>query len=127
MYEAFSLSTGVREGCQIIVVRGELDEAAAPELEDAIDGCGDGWPVVVDLSNIVFISSAGIHSLLRERQARIALVCPPGNVMRLFEIVRANRRVPIFPSLDAAIEGSEFPATALGNSLTATSASHRIA
>lgn len=111
MDEAFSLSTGVREGFQVIVVRSELDEATAPELEDALNGCGDGWPVVVDLSQIVFISSAGIHSLLRERPAQVALVCQPGNVMRLFEIVRANRRVPIFTNLDDAIDGSELPAT----------------
>ena len=112
MDETFSLSTGVCEGLQVIVVRGELDELTAPELEDALDACDDGWPVIVDLSNIAFISSAGIHSLLRERQVRIALVCPPGNVMRLFEIVRANRRVPILPNLDAALELSEHPAVA---------------
>jgi hypothetical protein len=32
--------------------------------------------------------------------------------MRLFEIVRANRRVPILPNLDAALALSEHPAVA---------------
>jgi anti-anti-sigma factor len=101
--EAFSISTGVREGFQIIVVRGELDELTAPELEQTFEVCCERWPVIVDLSNIAFISSAGIHTLLRERPGQIALVCPRGNVMRLFEIVRANRRVPIFEDLDSAL------------------------
>jgi anti-anti-sigma factor len=101
--ETFSISTGVREGFQIIVVRGELDELTAPELEHAFEECCERWPMIVDLSNIAFISSAGIHALLRERPGRIALVCPRGNVLRLFEIVRANRRVPIFEDIDSAL------------------------
>jgi anti-anti-sigma factor len=105
MEEEFSVSTGVREGVQIVVVRGDLDEVTAAELDAAIDGCRDGWPVIVDLSGVEFMSSAGIHVVLRDRRARTALVCPPGNVARLFEVVRANRRVPIFPDLDSAIQG----------------------
>jgi anti-anti-sigma factor len=100
----FSVSTGVREGFQIIVVRGELDELTVPELEDAIATGPDGRPVIVDLSHLVFISSAGIHALLRDRPVKLALVCPPGNVMRLFDIVRANDRVAMFENMDAAIE-----------------------
>jgi len=110
--EAFSISTGVRDGCQIIVVRGEIDELTVPELEDALEACPDGWPVIVDMSNVVFISSAGIHALLRDRPGQIALVCPPGNIMRLFQIVRANRRVPIFEDLDAAIQSAALTCTA---------------
>jgi hypothetical protein len=43
---------------------------------------------------------------------RTALVCPPGNVMRLFEIVRANRRVPVFEDTDAALESLTLTYTA---------------
>jgi hypothetical protein len=44
------------------------------------------------------ISSAGLHALLRERPHRIRVVCPAVNVVRLFEIVRANRRVQTAPT-----------------------------
>jgi len=101
--EQFSISTGVREGFQTLVVRGELDELTAPELDTAIDGHRDGWPVVIDLSQTESITSAGLHVLLRDRE-RLAIVCPPGNVRRLFEIVQAKRQVTIFSDLETAIQ-----------------------
>jgi anti-anti-sigma factor len=54
------------KGFQIVVVRGELDELSAPELERAIDASPRVWPLVIDLSGIEFMS-AGLHVLLRER------------------------------------------------------------
>lgn len=104
MEHHFSVSTGARKRFQIVVVRGDLDAAPAAELDDAIDGCQDGRPVIIDLSGVDFISSAGLDVLLRDRRAGTALVCPPGNVTRLFEVVRTNRRVPIFKDLDSAIQ-----------------------
>jgi anti-anti-sigma regulatory factor len=74
------------------------------ELEEAIGSFPGAVRVLIDLSNIVFISSTGIHALLRERDPAVALVCPPGNVMRLFEIVRASNRVAIYESLDEALQ-----------------------
>jgi anti-anti-sigma factor len=114
MEDAFSIFTHEGEGFRIVVVRGELDELTTPDLDEAIDA--DDLPAIVDLSNIVFISSAGINALLRDRPARTTLVCPPGNVLRLFEIVRANHRVPIFETLDDAIESVTPPVRALGAS-----------
>jgi anti-anti-sigma factor len=109
--EPFSISIGERGGYQVVVVRGELDELTAPELDKAIEA-GSNLPVIVDLGHVVFISSAGLHVLLRERPNRIQIVCPPGNVVRLFEIVRANRRVQIFESLDAALSAANVPCVA---------------
>lgn len=100
----FSISTGVREGVQILVVHGELDEQTAPRLESAIDAHRDGWPLVIDLSNLRFMSSAGLHILLRDGSEPLALVCPAGNIRRLFEIVRADRLTPIYSDLGIAIE-----------------------
>jgi anti-anti-sigma factor len=101
--EQFSISTGVREGFQILVIRGELDELTAPRLNTAIDGNRNGWPVVIDLSETEFTSSAGLHVLLRDRE-RLAIVCPPGNIRRLFEIVQAKHHAPIFSDLETAIQ-----------------------
>lgn len=91
--------------CQRRLLRGccELDDLTAPILEDAIADCREGWPVIVDLSGVEFISSAGLHTVLRERSASVSIVAPQGNVTRLFEIVRANRRCPLFHDLDSAI------------------------
>jgi anti-anti-sigma factor len=104
MRQDFSISRGVREGCQVVLVRGELDEVTAPMLDEAIDASHANWPVIVDLSAVEFITSAGLHAVLRERPLALSIVAPPGNVARLFEIVRANRRCPLFQSLDSAVE-----------------------
>jgi stage II sporulation protein AA (anti-sigma F factor antagonist) len=106
MDDPFSLTTEMCEGSPVIVVRGELDELTSPELEEAIEECPDAGLVLVDLSNVVFISSSGIHALLRDRETPVALVCPPGNVMRLFQIVRASNRVAIYESLDEALQAA---------------------
>lgn len=101
--EDFSVAVGFREGYRVLVVRGELDELTAHELEAALND-GDGRPVIVDVTHLSFISSAGIHVLLRDRGRPAALVCPPGNIARPFEIVHANRRIAIFHELDHAVQ-----------------------
>jgi len=102
--EQFSISAGVRQGFQILVVRGELDELTAPQLDAAIAAHRDGGPVVVDLSETEFVSSAGLHALMRDRRESLAVVCPPGNVRRVLDIVQADLRLPIFYDLDTATQ-----------------------
>lgn len=100
--EWFSVTTGACEGVQVVVVRGDVDVVTAPAVDEAVESCQD-LPVVVDLGGVEFISSAGIHVLLRKRPWPLALACPPGNVARVLEIVRAGRRVPVFDDLDSAV------------------------
>jgi hypothetical protein len=63
--------------------------------------------VIVDLSGVVFLTSAGIVALLRERSfGRPTLYCPDGSVAaRMLEIVQAQRLVPIYRDLGAALAG----------------------
>ena len=105
-FEEFSLSVGSHDGFRVLVVRGEVDELTAPELEAAL-GKLDGAPraVIVDLTAVSFMSSAGVNVLLRERGAPTALVCPAGAIVsRILEIVEANKTVPVFDSLDQATQ-----------------------
>jgi anti-anti-sigma factor len=101
--EKFSVSVGVREGFRVLVVRGELNEATVLRLQQLMNA-KDGRPVIVDLTPLAFISSVGIHLLLRESGIPAALVCPPGSIARVFEIVGAARRLPIFDKLDHAVQ-----------------------
>jgi anti-anti-sigma factor len=103
MEDEFSVSAGFHDGCRVLVVRGEVDELTAPALIEAMDGEPDGWPLIVDLTAVTFISSAGLHAVLRGRQDGRAIVCPPGNIARVLDLIQANRKVPIFLDLDSAI------------------------
>ncbi len=101
--DLFSLTTSELGPCRVLAVRGELDEVAAPVLDDAIDEATDVL-LIVDLSDLEFICSAGIHALLRRRPGQAAIVCPPGNVARVLGIVRAERTAPLFEDVASACE-----------------------
>src|SRR5262245_44891492 len=101
----FSVSVWYLNRFQIVVVRGELDELTAPELDGLLNGERNGRTVIVDLSPLAFISSAGIHVLFRERSTTTVVVCSPGSyVGRLLARVWANQSVAVFDSLDDAIQ-----------------------
>jgi anti-sigma B factor antagonist len=77
-----------------LTVRGEVDTATAPMLEQALDAAirDSAGTFVVDLADVGFMDSSGINTLLRARallgreERRIVLVCPPGPVRRVLEL-----------------------------------------
>ena len=61
----FSISISDRDGRAVVVIRGELDLATAPELDAAIQGrLDDGQDVVVDLRELGFMDSTGLRVLV---------------------------------------------------------------
>jgi anti-sigma B factor antagonist len=78
----------------VLAVAGEIDIASSPRLRAALQtaldaGAHDLW---VDLDATTFMDSSGLHVLLDahrmagEMRRRLTIVCPPGNVRRVFEI-----------------------------------------
>jgi anti-anti-sigma factor len=101
----FEVSITIRNGCQVVAVAGDLDADTAPLLEFELARLLGGLPVLIDLSQVTFLTSAGIVALLSERAfCRPALFCPDGSVSaKLLAIVQAQRLVPIYRDLDAAL------------------------
>jgi anti-sigma B factor antagonist len=61
----FSISTSDRDGRAVVVPRGELDLATAPDLEAALAERFDaGQDVVVDLRELAFMDSTGLRVLV---------------------------------------------------------------
>ena len=61
----FSISISDRDGRAVVVIRGELDLATAPELEAALTERLDaGQDVVVDLRELAFLDSTGLRVLV---------------------------------------------------------------
>ena len=95
----------------VIAVGGELDMSAAPDLRSTIhDALDDGAvTLVVDLSEVTFIDSTGIGTLmaaqhrLKEIGGSLELVCTEPNVLRVFEIVGLNRQLSIHPTTESAL------------------------
>jgi anti-sigma B factor antagonist len=82
----------------IVCLGGELDVGAAPQLTAVLDdllevGCGR---IVVDLRNVTFLDSAGVHALVsghrsaERRGGALSLVRGPHHVQRVFELTACN-------------------------------------
>jgi anti-sigma B factor antagonist len=79
----------------LIAAAGEIDHVSSPIVADAlrratVDGDGN---IVLDLCDTSFIDSAGISTLLNglrrltRQRRRLVIVCPPGPVRRVFELL----------------------------------------
>jgi anti-anti-sigma factor len=81
-----------------VLVAGELDLATAGILDAQLNELFDvGWSeVTVDLREVEFMDSAGVHTLLRPRrrsdsgEGRLSVVVEPGPVQRLLRLVNAD-------------------------------------
>jgi anti-sigma B factor antagonist len=61
----FSISISDRNGRAVVVIRGELDLATAPDLDAALMELLDaGQDVVVDLRELEFMDSTGLRALV---------------------------------------------------------------
>ena len=89
---------------------GEIDLITAQRVEKAADealdaGAHDLW---IDLSEVEFIDSTGIHALLQVRSRvealnrRLAVICPVGPIRRAFALTGLDEALPLYTSRDEA-------------------------
>lgn len=101
----------VNERTHVIAVRGELDLATAQIFSAPLLAAIDGGKtrVVVDLSEVVFIGSNGLATLLNglrrltRRGGRLVVVAANPTVLRMFEITRTDSTFSIFPTRGEAL------------------------
>lgn len=106
-------------GVAVATPRGDIDAANAAAIHEELASSltPEVTGLVVDLSNVRYVDSAGIDMLLRLgerlRQRRSALrlvVAPDSQLRRLFEIVGLADNAPIHASVSDAV--AEVPAAA---------------
>jgi len=118
------LQRDLDDGTHAISVAGELDLATAPGLKRALDSAfHTGGPVVVDLSDTVFLDSTALSVLLDAArrlgsrggendadelgnagaEPRLAIVCTRPNVLRIFEFSGLDGAFAICSTLDDAL------------------------
>ena len=98
------------DGTTRVALAGELDMAVAPafraELERAVT---EGASVIVDLRELEFMDSSGMHGLAaadaraRAMNARLVIAHPAGSVLRLLELTGMREALEV-------VEGSGPPA-----------------
>jgi anti-sigma B factor antagonist len=95
----------------VVTLTGELDLSAIPTIEDRLFRELRSRPgIVVDLSGVTFIDSSGIAVLIHafretEGGGQLHTVVAPGSqVERVFALAGIDRALPLFSSLDEAVE-----------------------
>lgn len=101
----FSAERTERAGAIVIALHGELDVSSAGRFLEAAADVGPGSRLILDLSGLDFIDSAGLRSLMnldlraRAEDWEFALAAPAPTVMRLLKLTGFEQRLAI---LDAA-------------------------
>jgi anti-sigma B factor antagonist len=94
----------------VIAIEGELDLATAPRLKwmliDALEAGHE--ELIVDLSPTIFIDSTALGVLVVVNRslgvdARMAIVCPRGNVLKIFELSGLDGMFMICSTIDEAL------------------------
>ena len=111
-----STIVGVREerheGTVVAVVDGEVDTASVGEVALKLRRIAENklHRVVIDLTGVSYLDSAGINLLyavgsdVGARQQQLHLVVGPGSpIERMLQIVGADRAFPVHASLDEAL------------------------
>jgi anti-anti-sigma factor len=97
-------------GVSVLVLRGELDLAAAPVLGARVDDAASGRRgLVIDLTETKFIDSAVLKELLRAhaelsaRGVRLVLAGVPPQVRRLLDLTRTSELFDEAADVETAI------------------------
>jgi anti-sigma B factor antagonist len=101
------------DGVAFVVLSGELDLAAAPDLRDVLlEQIGSGSRTVVDLEGVSFLDSSGLSVLVtalrraRDNESEFALCCPSTFATRALELAGLDGVFQVFPSRGAAADGA---------------------
>ena len=95
----------------LIAAKGELDISATPRLSTvlAMASASRGGRLVLDLSEVTFIDSTALGTILKaaaqleEGGTSLAVVAPDGPVRRLLEMTNLTQRFRLFGTRDDAL------------------------
>jgi anti-sigma B factor antagonist len=105
-----AIRTEKRDGCTVLSVRGDIDLATAPALQEAVAGVlAEGPPaLILDLAEVDFLGSVGMtilvsaHEALRTR-GRFSVVAHGPGTSRPLQLTKLDEIIPIFSTLGDAL------------------------
>lgn len=117
MQSNFAVHTHITGRAVRLALSGELDLVSTPVLERAMDDVAglDIELIVLDLREVEFMDSTGLHLLLRAQQQahdsgrRFALVRGGDQVQRLFDLTGVAENLTIVDSPEELAEAHEAP------------------
>src|ERR1700758_3789620 len=102
-----------KDGVDVLPLKGEIDLHVSPSVTASLNAMIEKKPkrLVVDLSNVSYIDSAGLAALIEAMQkvegygGKFMLAGLQETVRSIFEISRLDQVFQIFPDADAALAG----------------------
>ncbi|MDV7196673.1 STAS domain-containing protein [Rhodococcus kroppenstedtii] len=108
--DSFRVDTELQNGAAILTVVGELDLATAPILQDAVDAVRNEATeaLVVDLTGVDFLASAGMTVLVQSHQSVpdgvvFSVVATGAATARPLQLVGLDETFPIHASRQDAL------------------------
>jgi anti-sigma B factor antagonist len=104
------IERSLNDGYELLSVEGELDIVTAPRMMAALNEALANMesPLVVDLTDVVFMDSTGLALLMNARRRVLrrgqgfAIICPVGPISRLFEIADMVESLRVCPDEESA-------------------------
>jgi len=97
-------------GITKVILRGRFDTTGAVAIELQLNTAASERPaLVVDLSEVSFLSSYGIRVLLlgakiaKSRRAKLVILCPDSHVGKVLRTAGMHELIPVFQRQDAAL------------------------
>jgi anti-anti-sigma factor len=97
----FVITEARENGSVQLALRGELDIATLPQLEDALERTREASLLTLDLSALDFMDSSGLriilaeHARAQEAGRKLSIVRGPAAVHRVFELTGTAELLPI--------------------------------
>ncbi len=98
--------------CDLITITGRVDSATAPKFAEALEKIGgeSRFKIVVDLSGVEYMSSAGFRALIaaqrnckRYNRGEVVLANVPTNIYSALELAGFTNLFQIFSDVTAAV------------------------
>ena len=89
---------------------GELDAYTVGEFREALNALTDKPQILVDLSEVPFMDSAGLGALIggirrtREQDGKVVVACSRPTLLRLLHTTGFDRIVPVAETMEEALE-----------------------
>ena len=101
-----------KQGASIVVFTGEIDLESSPAARETLLKCVEHTGnVIVDLSEVSYIDSSGVASLVETLQAakkqggQFALAAVSEPTRRVLELARLDKVFTLYDSMELALEG----------------------
>lgn len=98
------LSTEQRDGVAVVTVKGRLDVSTSPQFIETMQAA-EKQPTVLEMSELEYLSSAGLRALHLSKKALPSLAVTGFNdfCSEIYEVSGFASIVPVYATLDEAI------------------------